>query len=267
MGFLFPDILLHLTHMKDWSSIIGHTDAISYLRHILATNSVPQCMVFSGPEHVGKRTVADVFVNDMKERFPASGVHHIDAWNPEKNEYGIIGIDEIRESVSGSLYTQQPDVWNIIVIDGADYLSEQASNALLKVMEEPSDRVLFLLIAHRIQRVLPTIRSRASLVRFRLVPSVLKNASGLPGLAAEEQSKRIPFDARIFTAPIHEQLAAATTLTSQDFISIEIALEQMAHSLDSVTQEAFVTSSSRYVQVHNMNRIGTLSNAFEHLFF
>ncbi|MEK7103536.1 MAG: AAA family ATPase [Patescibacteria group bacterium] len=253
--------------MKDWSSIIGHTDAISYLQHVLANNAVPQCMIFLGPEHVGKRTVADIFVGEMKERFPGSEIHHIDAWNIEKNDYAVIRIDEIRAIAAGSLYTQQPNVWNIIVIDGADYLNEEASNSLLKVMEEPSDRVLFLLIAHRIQRILPTIRSRASLVRFRLVPSVLRNVSGLPGLASPENSGRIPFDARLFTAPIHEQLLVAASLTSHDFLSIEMALQQMAHSSDPITQRACITSSNRYVRVHEMNRIGTLSNAFEHLFF
>ncbi len=253
--------------MKDWNSIIGHTDAITYLQHVLTNDIVPQCMIFSGPEHVGKRTVADVFIHDMKQRFPSSEVHHIDAWNPEKNEYGIISIDEIRSSVSSSLYTQQSNVWNIILIDGADYLSEQASNALLKAMEEPSERVLFLLLAHRIQRILPTIRSRASLVRFRLVPSVLRTASGLPGLTSSEHKKLPKFDPHIFTAPIHEQLLVVSTINSQDFISVEMALEQMAHSSDVAVQSAFVHSSTRYVQVHTMNRIGTLSNAFEHLFF
>lgn len=253
--------------MKDWQSILGHTDAISYLQHIMATDNIPQCMIFAGPEHVGKRTVADVFIEDMRQRFPSSHVHHIDAWNAEKNEYSIIGIDEIRDSISGSLYTQQLDVWNIIVIDGADYLSEQASNALLKVMEEPSERVLFLLIAHRIQRLLPTIRSRASLVRFRLVPSVLVDYAGLPGLASPEQSRRIPIDPSLFAAPIHEQLAIAAQMTSQDFVSVEIALRAMARDEDPAIKTAFIKTGNRYIQVHTMNRINTLSNAFEHLFF
>ena len=54
--------------------------------------------------------------------------------------------------------------WRIAIIDSADDLNRNAANALLKLIEEPPGRSLFLLIAHRPGRILPTIRSRCRLL-------------------------------------------------------------------------------------------------------
>lgn len=270
--------------MNDWQSIIGHTTSIGYLKHVLEHKTVPQCMVFVGPEHVGKRMIADVFSDEMKRIFPVSVVHHIDAWDEEADSYKMISIKEIRASITSSLYTSQADAWNITIIDGADHLSEEASNALLKVMEEPNARVLFILIVHRIQRVLPTILSRASVVRFRLVPSailieglrkkgieideeVVRHACGLPGMALRGKEELSRFDVKCFSSPIYKQLAVSSSLTGEDLIAVEIALDQMAHADDAQTKASFLSYSKHYITVHETARIGSLSNAYEHLFF
>ena len=58
----------------------------------------------------------------------------------------------------------------MILIEGADRANEQAQNALLKALEEPSPRQMFVLVADEPGRLLPTIRSRAQLLRVGPVP-------------------------------------------------------------------------------------------------
>jgi DNA polymerase III, delta subunit len=58
----------------------------------------------------------------------------------------------------------------VVVIDGADRANEQTQNALLKVLEEPTDRHTFVLVADEPQRLLPTIRSRSRQLRIGPVP-------------------------------------------------------------------------------------------------
>jgi DNA polymerase III subunit delta' len=69
--------------------------------------------------------------------------------------------------VSGAPITAR---WRVIVIEHADLANEQVQNALLKALEEPGERQLFILVADDVRRLLPTIRSRARPVRLGRVP-------------------------------------------------------------------------------------------------
>ena len=64
----------------------------------------------------------------------------------------------------------------VVIVDPVDDLETNASNALLKSLEEPPQGTFFLLIAHRIDRLLPTIRSRCRILRFPAVPDVAIDA-------------------------------------------------------------------------------------------
>ncbi|MDP2656147.1 MAG: AAA family ATPase [bacterium] len=270
--------------MNDWQSIIGHKISIGYLQHVLEQNIVPQCMVFAGPEHVGKRTVADIFVQQMKQAHPVSAVHHINSWEEERRVHKIISIDEIRTCISGSLYTKNTEAWHIIMIDGADHLSEGASNALLKVMEEPKARVLFILIVHRVSRLLATILSRACVVRFRQIPlkvmqedmkkcgmnvdeRIVMHSCGLPGIALRSPDEVGQFDVKQFTSPAYQQLAVSSALTEEALVDVEIALSQMAYSTREDEKKLFISYNNHYIAVHSAAQIGTFQNASEHLFF
>jgi hypothetical protein len=61
--------------------------------------------------------------------------------------------------------------WRVIVVEQADQANEQVQNALLKALEEPGDRQLYILVAADARRLLPTIRSRAQAVRLGPVPN------------------------------------------------------------------------------------------------
>ena len=75
-----------------------------------------------------------------------------------------IGVDEVRDLVRSSALAPSGDRWQIIIVEDADRLTDQACNALLKAIEEPTARTVWLLCAPTIEDVLPTIRSRCRLV-------------------------------------------------------------------------------------------------------
>jgi DNA polymerase-3 subunit delta' len=86
-------------------------------------------------------------------------------WNDKvKKLYTEIRVDEVRRATRIFQHAAGGSGWRIAIIDSADELNRNAANALLKLIEEPPPRSLFLLVAHRPGRILPTIRSRCRLL-------------------------------------------------------------------------------------------------------
>ena len=101
-----------------------------------------------------------------------------------------IGVDEAREIVQWSARRPSGGRWQVTVVEDADRLTEQAANALLRAIEEPPERGVFLLCAPSAEELLPTIRSRCRLVSLRTpraedIASSLVERDGVePALAA-----------------------------------------------------------------------------------
>lgn len=114
----------------------------------------------------------------------------------------VIRVDEVRALLP--LFRQTPSLaaWRVVIVDAADDMNPNAANALLKSLEEPPPRTLFLLISHMPGRLLPTIRSRCRTLRFTALddadvaavlagagvegaaqPALLALAQGCPGRA------------------------------------------------------------------------------------
>jgi DNA polymerase-3 subunit delta' len=72
----------------------------------------------------------------------------------------MVAVDDVRKTVSFFGSTGGEDNWRVAIVDPADDMSDSSANALLKVLEEPPKRSLFLILAHAPGRALPTIRSR-----------------------------------------------------------------------------------------------------------
>ena len=81
-----------------------------------------------------------------------------------------IKVDEVRELVRKAALSPAGSRWQVIVIEDADRLTEQAADALLKSLEEPAERTVWVLCAPTVEDVVPTIRSRARLVVLRTPP-------------------------------------------------------------------------------------------------
>ena len=101
-----------------------------------------------------------------------------------------IGVDEVRDLVRRAALAPVGRRWQVLVLEDADRLTDQACNALLKAIEEPTDRTVWMLCAPTVEDVLPTIRSRCRLVTLTTpstedVTAFLVRAEGVPeGLAS-----------------------------------------------------------------------------------
>ncbi|MGI6244406.1 MAG: DNA polymerase III subunit delta' [Pseudochelatococcus sp.] len=94
----------------------------------------------------------------------------------------IIPVDAVRRALSLFAATAGNDGYRICIVDSVEDLNAAGANALLKVIEEPPPRALFLLVAHAPGRVLPTIRSRCRRLLLRALPAadVEKAVRSLP---------------------------------------------------------------------------------------
>jgi DNA polymerase-3 subunit delta' len=82
-------------------------------------------------------------------------------WDDKTSRYKtVLTVDEIRRTVSFFGSTAAESGWRIAIVDPADDMNPNAANALLKMLEEPPTRSLFLIVSHAPGRLLPTIRSR-----------------------------------------------------------------------------------------------------------
>jgi len=174
--------------------IIGHKRQTEYFEKVLSKGALAHAYLFFGPERVGKRAFAREIAKSLlcekrKKRVEscqacpscerAEGGRHenitvlsvSETLVSKKEERKDIPIEDIRELKRMLSFAPAGDAWRIVIIDGAERLSTPAANAFLKILEEPPERVLFLLTTSEPEHVLVTIRSRVQGVYFSLVRS------------------------------------------------------------------------------------------------
>jgi len=106
--------------------------------------------------------------------------------------YTVIRVDDVRRTVSFFGSTAGEGGWRIAIVDAVDDLQREGANALLKVLEEPPQRSLLLLISHAPGRELPTIRSRCRRLLLRPLETtdVTRAITAATGLDAETPEVR-----------------------------------------------------------------------------
>jgi DNA polymerase-3 subunit delta' len=130
------------------------------------------------PDHPVFRRIASGGHADLMtlERSFASD-KDIDEDPDDRKRFTVIRVDDVRAAGSFMRLTPAEGGWRIVVVDSADELNPNAANALLKLLEEPPDRALLLLVSHAPGRLLPTIRSRCC--RLALKPLSDQQVLGL----------------------------------------------------------------------------------------
>lgn len=185
-----------------FNNILGHDREKKLLVTTLRRERLSHAYLFTGVSGIGKRMVAKSFAawsNCLENedgtqddacnacsscRKVASGNHpDIIEIQPEK---GAISIDKIRELSSKLAYRNFEGIYRCIIIDEAHSLNVAASNALLKLLEEPPSKTVFLMISFAPNLLLATIRSRCQFIRFspldhNLILKILENKGHAPG--------------------------------------------------------------------------------------
>ncbi len=163
---------------QTFNDLTGQETVARAISKAITENRVPHALLFSGPRGVGKTTSARILAKAMNcEKGPTPnpcGVcqHCVGITNGSDldvveidgaSNTGVDNIRELRERVNYSSFSAQ---WKVYIIDEVHMLSQGAFNALLKTLEEPPPRVIFIFATTEPDRVPQTIRSRCSWFQF-----------------------------------------------------------------------------------------------------
>jgi DNA polymerase-3 subunit delta' len=122
-----------------------------------------------GPQQVGKLAMAQEFAKTLGcERVWLVDREH--TLVSKKDERKEIPIEDIRELKRMWSFAPAGDAWRVLIINDAEYMSAEASNAFLKLLEEPGSRTIIFLVSSSRDLLVPTIVSRTIPISFSLVP-------------------------------------------------------------------------------------------------
>ena len=175
--------------------IVGHVRAIKTLKRLADAHKLAHGYLFFGPEGMGKRLIVESLANycETGEFTPASRILN-DFHLVEPDVEGKIGIEAARH-VKLFLYSR-PNVskYRMVLIDGADRLTSEAQNALLKVTEEPPASGTLFFVTADSEALFLTLRSRLHQMYFGTVclPSRVLNESEDKERATAAEFLRVP---------------------------------------------------------------------------
>jgi DNA polymerase-3 subunit delta' len=176
-------------HPRQNPLLLGQTEAEAVLVGAMASARMHHAWLITGPQGVGKATLAYRFARailagrnatgslameplDPVFRRVASGTHADlltveREWDEKRKKLrGEIVIDTVRGVAAFLRLTAAEGGWRVVIVDGAEDINRNAANALLKVLEEPPPRTVILLVCSAAGRLLPTIRSRCRRLRL-----------------------------------------------------------------------------------------------------
>ena len=166
-----------------FSDLVGQEHVATTLRQAIMQGRVSHSYLFCGPRGTGKTTTARIVAKavnclDPQEGDPCNACAMCRSANEERfmdtiemdaaSNRGIEDIREIRDKVN---FAPAEGRRKVYIIDEAHMLTDQASNAFLKTLEEPPAHVIFILCTTEANRILPTIVSRCQRFDFRRIPS------------------------------------------------------------------------------------------------
>ena len=204
-------------HPRETPDLFVHREAEAALLSAYRSGRIPHAWLIGGAQGIGKATLAyrmARFVlthpNPLTPSVQSAQTLAVDPGEPVArqvsngahggllvlerglNDRGVmrtvITVDETRETISFFGSTAAVDGWRVCIVDTVDELNPNAANALLKILEEPPQRSLFLLASHSPARALPTILSRCRKLPMRPLATddVIHAASRAANMAEDD---------------------------------------------------------------------------------
>ena len=180
--------------MTVWADLVGQEPVVETLQAAVASadgtgRSMTHAWLFTGPPGSGRSNAASAFAAALQCEQGGCGECHSCTTARAGSHPDItiirtdglsIGTDVAREYVRKSALRPALGRWQVLIVEDADRLTDQAANALLKAIEEPSPHTIWMLCAPAVEDVIITIRSRCRPVLLR-TPS----ATAIAGLLVE----------------------------------------------------------------------------------
>ncbi len=223
--------------------VSGHRHLLELLARAVGGASLPQSLIFSGPERAGKRTTALALAQAVNCERPVAwpDVHgrdacgtcnpcrriargvHADVLVVEPEDSGSIKIEQVRDAIDRASYRPFEGRRRFVIIDDAQAMVAPAQDALLKTLEEPPSASVFVLVTSVPDTLMPTIRSRCQRLRFGPVmeseaadeEAAARDAAValLSGVAGTTDPRRRLDRAKVFaaTAPDRDEMSRRLT--------------------------------------------------------
>jgi DNA polymerase III subunit delta' len=238
---------------RSTDALFGHGSAEATLLAAYRGGSLPHAFLFIGQKGIGKATFAyrlARFVlahpdpaaaavraatslavdpeNPVARRMAAQAQGDLLVLERTPNDKGVlrqqIAVEDVRRTVPFFGATAGEGGWRIAIVDAVDELNRSGANALLKVLEEPPQRALLLLVSHSAARVQPTLRSRCRVLTLR--PLAQNDVAAALAAAAGRPASDPPIEAA--AAAADGSVARALAFLDEDALALrQRALDQL----------------------------------------
>ena len=215
-----------------FSDVVGQEHITSILEKEVKSGRVHHAYMFTGSRGTGKTTCAKILAKAVNCLSPKEG-------NPclscemcrdieDKSVMDIVeidaasntGVDNIRDLKEEAMFTPAKGKYRVFIIDEVHMLSQSAFNALLKILEEPPEHVLFILATTEVDAVIPTVLSRCQRFDFKRIP--IEKIAGRLHFVAEKEGFILTEDGARMIAKISDgALRDALSLLEQSSVYSE----------------------------------------------
>ena len=208
-----------------FAEVVGQEHVTEPLSVALASGRINHAYLFSGPRGCGKTSSARILARSLNcEQGPTpepcgvcascvslapGGPGNIDVTELDAASHG--GVDDTRELRDRAFFAPAESRYRVFIVDEAHMITTQGFNALLKIVEEPPEHLVFVFATTEPDKVLPTIRSRTHHYPFRLIP---------PGTLRKLLERICGEESAVVAPPVYPLVLRAGGGSARDSLSV-----------------------------------------------